>query len=98
MATQIETRVFKWENVIEPESNAQWFEQAIDLAGAVSKMLDSDARFVEQREMQVCERGRLVKSNVASAFQTVDRASSNQDGEIHMIVNVWIAHAAAVQQ
>ena len=52
---------------------------------------------VEQRQVQVGQRRRLGVPDVPAAAHSAGRAAGDDDRQVHVIVDVGIAHAAAVQ-
>ena len=56
------------------------------------------SHLVQQGQMQVRERCRFLVPDVPRAFEPAGRAAGDHDREIDVIVNVGIAHAAAVQK
>lgn len=48
--------------------------------------------------MEVGERSWLIELDVASAFHATCRSSGDDDGELLVIVDIWISHAAPVEE
>ena len=48
--------------------------------------------------MEVGERSWLIELDVATAFHAACRASGDDDGELLVIVDIWIPHATSVEE
>src|ERR1017187_10389880 len=87
---------------LRPITIASWlhrerFEQLIDLAAAVGEGVEADSHLFEQREVEVGERRRLLLADVAPAPHLAGRAAGDEDRQVRMVVEVGVAHAAAVE-
>ena len=78
-------------------SNRQRLKQPIHLAFAVGKRVEVDAGFVEQRQVEIGERGRFGELDVTPASHSAGRATGDQDRQVRMVMDVGIADAAAVE-
>src|SRR6186713_1101276 len=78
-------------------SNREWLEQIVNLAVAVREFVDPHACFVHQREVQVSQRRRFVELDISIAFEPGGFPSRNDDGQVRVVMYVWITHAASVQ-
>src|SRR5262245_7219659 len=72
-------------------------EQCIDPACAVGESVQPDADSIEQRQVQIRQRRGRGEPEVATATRLAAATAGYQDGQVHMIVHVRIAHAAAVE-
>src|SRR5262245_32204968 len=72
--------------------------QAIDLAGAVPERLGTHAQLLQQREVQIRERGTLRIANVAGAPDPRGFATNHRDRQIVVEVRVAIADPRPVEE
>src|SRR5262249_34697526 len=72
-------------------------EQFVDRTLAVGELIEPRAELLEQRQMQVRERRRLRILNVAAALHLSGAAAGDDDRQVDVIVDVRIAHTAAVE-
>ena len=70
----------------------------VDFAIAVSEGVETDADFFEECQVKVGERRGLGVLNVAASFELARRAAGDQDRQVDMVVDVGVAHAAAIEQ
>src|SRR6186713_2397742 len=68
-----------------------------DATGAVHEAVQMHADFVEQRQMEIRQRCRVLVSDVATALEPRASSTRDHDRQIRVIVNVGIPHAAAEQ-
>src|SRR5881394_1135597 len=78
-------------------SHGKRFKQIVHLPFAIAECVEAHADFVEEREVKVGQRRGLRELEVSSAFHPAGGASSHEDGEVGMVVDVRVAHAAAVK-
>ena len=76
----------------------QRLKQLIHLAPAVGERVEPDAHLVEQRQVQVGQRRRLGEADVAAASHSARGAAGDEDRQVVVVVQVGVAHAAAVQE
>src|SRR3954466_4706431 len=81
----------------ELNSNRKRLKKLIHLPLAVSKRFQMNSRFVQKRQVQVRQWGRLRVSDMPSAFHPGCAAASDEDRQICVVMNVGIADAAAVK-
>ena len=67
-----------------------------DFAVAVAEFLDLHSRFIEEGEVEIGEWGGFVKADVAAAFHRSGGATGDDDGEVLVVVDVGVSHAAAI--
>src|SRR4051812_30757956 len=72
-------------------------KQFINLPLAVGKGIHADTDTLEQRHVQIGERRGLGILDVPSALDAGSSATRDEDREVHVIVNVGVAHAAAIE-
>src|SRR5947207_492648 len=78
-------------------SNGQRLKQLVHLARAVRELIEVDAHFVQQRQVQIRQRGRLAVFDVTPAFHSRCGPASDQDRQVRVVMHVGIADAAAVK-
>src|SRR5215203_5422434 len=66
-------------------------------SSAIDEDVQMHADLVEQRQMKVCQRRRVLVSDVAAALEPRASSTSDDDRQVRVIVNVGISHAAAEQ-
>src|SRR5687768_14587037 len=72
-------------------------QQLINLPLAVGERVEADTGPFEQREVQIRQRRGLRVLQVTGALEPVGATPGDQDRQVHMIVDVGIAHPAPVQ-
>src|SRR5690606_34580132 len=72
--------------------------ELFDATGAVGERIERYADFVEQGEVKIGQRHRLVVLDVLAALKASTRAAGDNDGQIDVIVHVGVAHTAAAKQ
>src|SRR5262245_54940089 len=77
--------------------NRQRLKQLILLAVAVRELVEPNAGFVEQRQVQIRQRSRFGVFEMAIPLQSRRAAAGNKDGQVRVIVNVRVADTAAVK-
>src|SRR2546423_14701373 len=63
------------------DSNRQRLKQLIHLSRAVRELIEVDAHFVEQRQVQISQGGRLGVRDVTAAFHSRCGPASDEDRE-----------------
>src|SRR5688572_25944785 len=72
-------------------------KERVDFPRAVLERIEPHSHRVEQRQVEVRKRRRLVVLDMTSAAHLAGCPACDNDGQVHVIVNVGIAHAAAVE-
>ena len=72
--------------------------QVVEFSVAVGELVERNADLVEQREMQIRERRRVLVANVTPTFHSPRRPPRNNDRQVRVIMKVGVAHAAAIKE
>src|SRR5213078_4162061 len=93
----VDSRLFMGLASCASESDRKRLEQFVNSAVAVGKRVEVDADFVEERQVEVGERSRLVILDVTPALHPACRAADDKDRQVRVVMDVGIADAAAVK-
>ena len=83
-------------NRLVDESNGNRFEKVVHFAIAVGERVEPNANFVQQRQVQVGQRGRFFVLDMPSAPQIPGGTACHDDRQIDVIMHVRVTHAAAI--
>ena len=85
------------------EPNGSWgqdrerVEKALDLPLAIGERLKFDAYFVEQRQMQTCQRAWFIELQVSTAFHSASGTTGDKNRKIRMVMYVGVTHPTSVE-
>src|SRR5439155_18175844 len=66
-------------------------------AGAVAKPIEVNSGLRQETQQQIRHRDVLRIDDVATALQLPAQAARNDDGQLEMVMNMAVAHAASVE-
>ena len=65
-------------------------------SSAIAKRFHGHAGFVQQRQMNIGQRCRFLELDMAISLVAACGAAGDDDGEVNVVVDVGVAHAAAI--